>query len=118
MLDTFRRLLHGECTLASLKEETERANEAAIQTIQRPSAPKSAGFKSSFKPISLAAAAPSAAADQPAAAEGVTPNVDPMNGDDNGDDIDGEDMAEDVDGEMMEDVDGEAMEEDLDGEAM
>lgn len=64
---------------------------------------KSAGFKSSFKPISLSSGPPTA--------------VDPVP-------VENGQVDDDVDGEAMdleEDVDGEAMEEDeedVDGEAM
>lgn len=81
-----RRLLHGECTLASLAEPQ-------APTEPEPDAKpvvKSAGFKSSFKRVDPFAAAPSPV---PAAAL----------------------VTEELDGEPVEDLDGEPVE-DLDGE--
>lgn len=106
-----RRLLHGECTLASLADPDTSGNEPEPEA--EPTF-KSAGFKSSFKPVSASLPAESKSPSTPAATALDRTKVH---------DLDGE-PVDDLDGEPVDDVDGEAMMDldvdgdDMDGEAM
>lgn len=119
-----RRLLHGECTLASLAQPVESENEPKPDS--EPTF-KSAGFKSSFKRIDAAKPTNIPSATGPSTTgsmerSGEDRNVEPE------EDLDGE-PVEDLDGGPVEDVDEEvmvdsgqredaSMEEDMDGEDM
>ncbi|BEJ14757.1 hypothetical protein CspHIS471_0405240 [Cutaneotrichosporon sp. HIS471] len=105
-----RRLLHGECTLASLAEP-QAPVEPELEAIP---VVKSAGFKSSFKRVdpSTRAVAPSPVTSVAADLDGEP--VEDLDGepvDDIDGGVDGEPI--DVDGEALDDIDG-----DVDGEDM
>lgn len=139
-----RRLLHGECTLASLAQPVE--SESDRKPEPEPTF-KSAGFKSSFKRIDTSVAANTTLAtgtsaigssEEKRGRDGNAESVDNVDGEPV-DDLDGEpingldgalavnhnvgdgvsieeDM--DMDGEPMEDVDGDPIDEDVDGEPL